>query len=271
MKVFILIVSVLVFTSGCSINNSEYEYKKLQEENKKLTKENESLKKDKERLEVQVDELVNGAPELLKKIQIAYNTTNYNEVKVIFNRMDYKYKYSKEYTNAKVVFDKVLKYEETEKQKRLASLNKLKKDVDTVSGTTWYENPYFKHYNNRNYVSLYFGDEKSSIFLRLKMSYYGEDWLFFEKAYLSYDGNTIEIPFDEYKDKKSDNDTKVWEWLDVSVTSDILVYLRDFAKSKDAKVRFSGKYSQTRTLSENERQGLIDVINGYDVLLNEKK
>lgn len=136
MKNFMLIVSILIFLIGCSINNSEYEYKKLQEENTKLLKTNEDLEKENKRLEAEVDELINGAPELLKKIQIAYNTTNYNDVKVIFNRIDYKYKYSKEYTNAKVIFDNVLKNEEAEKQKHLASLNKLKKDVDTVSGTT---------------------------------------------------------------------------------------------------------------------------------------
>ena len=31
-------------------------------------------------------------------------------------------------------------------------------------------------------------------------------------------------------------------------------------------MRFSGKYTKTRTLTYNERKGIIDVLNGYDVL-----
>ncbi len=68
--------------------------------------------------------------------------------------------------------------------------------------------------------------------------------------------------------KKSDNGTKVWEWIDVSVSSDSMItFLRNFAKSNDAKMRLSGKYTNTRNLTWNEKQGIIDVLNAYDVLM----
>ena len=54
--------------------------------------------------------------------------------------------------------------------------------------------------------------------LRLKMSYSGDDWIFFKNAYLSYNGNTREISFNEYQEKESDNSGgEVWEWIDVSI------------------------------------------------------
>ena len=37
------------------------------------------------------------------------------------------------------------------------------------------------------------------------MSYTGDDWIFFENAYLSYEGNTLEIKFDKYRNKETEN------------------------------------------------------------------
>jgi hypothetical protein len=235
---------------------------------------------------------------------------------------------------------------ENEKKEKLKSLNKLKKEYDDVSGITWYSQPYFIHNNDANLTSIYFGQKGSTLWLRLKMSYKGDNWIFFNSAYLSYEGNTREIYFNEYKDKKSDNGYGgVWEWIDVAVTEDLERFLRDFAKSKKdtiinkipiyylgdrkvskseyaksdgyeyrlntglhhneivdkstynnykesglyklpapkkikkrieyktnvsvksyAKMRLSGKYTETRNLSTKEIQGIVDVLNGYDAL-----
>ncbi|RLD57805.1 MAG: hypothetical protein DRJ01_13425 [Bacteroidetes bacterium] len=111
------------------------------------------------------------------------------------------------------------------------------------------------------------GESGNHRWLRLMMSYKGDDWIFFERAYLSYDGNTKEIIFDKYDDKKTENSGGgVWEWIDLTVTKDVESFLREFAKSKKAKMRLSGKYTKTRTLTYNERKGILDVLNGYDAL-----
>ena len=161
-------------------------------------------------------------------------------------------------------------------EKRLQAVNKLNKEYDDVSGITWYNNPYFTHYNESNYTSIYLGNIEDNRFvkpwLRLKMSYKGDDWLFFKKAFLSYDGNTMEVPFDAYKDRKSDNSGyAVWEWIDVMVDDSILSFLRKMVKGKVVKMRLSGKYTKTRELSSNEIKGIEDVLLGYDVLCEEKK
>ena len=101
------------------------------------------------------------------------------------------------------------------------------------------------------------------------MSYQGDNWIFFEHAYLSYDGNTKQIIFDQYDDKETENGRGgVWEWIDLTVTKDEEMFLREFAKSKNAKMRLTGKYTKTRTLTHTERQGILDVLNGYDALEN---
>ena len=118
-------------------------------------------------------------------------------------------------------------------------------------------------------ASLYIGKDDSRVWLRLKMSYYGDDWIFFDSAYLSYEGNTHTISFDKYRDKETENDGgMVWEWLDVNVDSDLLSYLRRFVKGNNPKMRLSGKYTETRNLSGKEIKAMQEILLAYDVLKN---
>lgn len=231
------------------------------------------------KLEKQLDECKNGADKLLAKIKIAFDEEKFENVKTIYSEFQNRHPESEEFKKANSIHEQVLEIEEKRKkeaeriaeekrQEKLNALKKLRKKPDDVSGVTWYYNPYFTHYNNRNLTSIYMGNKEiSQPWLILKMSYQGDDWIFFENAYLSYDGNTKEIPFNEYDDKETENDSGgVWEWIQVSVTSDMESFIREFAKSKNAKMRLSGKYTETRTLTYNERRGILDVLNGYDAL-----
>ena len=147
------------------------------------------------------------------------------------------------------------------------ALKKLKKSYDDVSNITWYENKYYTHYTNTNRASLYMGVQNNNVWLRLRMSYEGEDWIFFEKAYLSYDGNTHEIRFNEYRDKKTEHDAgRVWEWLDIQVDEELANYLNNMITGKSVKMRLSGKYTKTRNLSKNEIKGFTDVLRAYNLM-----
>lgn len=181
---------------------------------------------------------------------------------------------SAEYQKAKSELEKLMDEKEAkekaEKAKRMKAVNKLKKEYDDISGITWYYNPYFTHYNNKNLVSLYIGQEGTSVWLILKMSYEGDDWIFFENAYLSYDENTKTILFNKYRDKETDSGYggRVWEWIDVPVYDDLLTYLKGMVNGKTLKMRLSGKYTHTRILTTNEKKAIQDVLLAYDVLKN---
>lgn len=164
----------------------------------------------------------------------------------------------------------VQKKAEEEKKKRMAAVSKLKKRVDDVQGITWYYNPYFTHYDNVSGTSIYMGKSSSAVWLRLKMSYAGENWIFFKSAYLSYDGNTKFIDFDEYKEKHSDNDGYgVWEWIDIPMNKELLSFLRKMADGKKVKMQLLGEYGDLRNLSYSEKQGIKAVLLAYDVLRSE--
>ena len=236
-------------------------------------------------LELQLEECMNGASKLLGKMNVAFEKKQYDTVKSIYVQLEEKYPETDEYEQAKTIYANVKEIEkqaaeeaarikkelaekaEKERKEKLKVLNKLRKKKDDISHITWYHQPYFTHYTNSNLVSIYIGHNAVNTWIRLLMTYEGEDWIFFERAYLSYDGHTKEVIFDKYKEKKTDNDGGyVWEWIDVNAPTDMIAFLRSFAKSSNAKMRLSGKYSKTRTLTYNERKGILDVLDGYDAL-----
>ena len=285
---------------SCGVDQKEYD---------RVLRENTELKQRVGALSKELDDLKHGAEKLHAKMKIAFENEDIASCKAIYADMSERHPESALFDEVEKIYlaavDMAAKKEEerlieaekarAEQQKkeeqqqaerlkrdeeqrikaekaraeRLRSLEKLKKTVDDVSGMTWYKQAYFVHYTNRNLVSIYIGQKRRSVWLRLRMSYEGEDWIFFEEAYLSYDGNTREISFDRYDDKKTDSDTRTWEWIDVLVSEDLAAYLARFAHSENAKVRFKGKYTRTRTLSRQERQGILDVLIGYSVLKEE--
>ena len=273
MKKVIYFLGLALALASC-VSQSEHdkvvkEYNKVLKEKEQLSKELSCVKKDLEGYKMSPSKLCANIDQLLKE-------KNVSKLKEIEDNLS---KYHPESAELKKVkqyraqAEKLIKQEkEAAEKKRLQAVNKLKKKHDDVSGISWYKNPYFTHYNDANLTSIYIGKNDSQVWLRLKMSYNGDDWIFFERAYLSYDGNTREISFNEYQDKESDNSGgEVWEWIDVSVDDYLLTFLREMVNGKSIKMRLSGKYTKTRNLSVNEIQGIKDVLLAYDVLKSEMK
>lgn len=272
MKHFLLILTTIIILISCSDKEKEAQLQN------RITE-----------LENQLDDCQNGADKIHAKMKLSFEKNDFNACKNYYQEMKERHPDSELFGEVRSIYDKIIKDEKEkaekerllaekkeqerkqkakkEKQEKLKALKKLRKKYDDVSDITWYRQPYFTHYTNTNLTSIYIGDNGSYRWLRIMMSYQGDDWIFFERAYLSYDGNTKEIIFNEYDDKKTENSGGgVWEWIDISVSSDVLSFLRDFSNSKNAKMRLSGKYTRTRNLTWNERQGIRDVLNGYDAL-----
>ncbi|WP_270665117.1 hypothetical protein [Phocaeicola plebeius] len=260
---YLILITCSTIISSC--NNGEME-RKIQSLTSEVTQLRDSLNK----IMPELEGYRNSPEKLCSNIDELYKAGDIYELKSIKDKLEKYHPESKEYTMVK---DLVSKYEkeqqekaDAEKKERLQAVNKLRKKYDDINHITWYENPYFRHYTNTNYTSIYIGQDESSIWLRLMMSYEGEDWIFFESAYLSYDGNTFNIPFDKYRDKKTENDTRVWEWIDVRVNDDLLAFLRKMVNGKSVRMRLSGKYTNTRKLTNTEIKAIKDVLLAYDVL-----
>lgn len=281
MKNILLIVGITSLMS-CS-NHSNGEFSALNKKTDSLELDNKRLKEELLKLQEEIIMYKTSPDKLLAEAKANYCSEKLSE---LLKNQEQLVKYHPEskaaqevanmYAKAIAAYNKKLadkerterEAKEAAERKRMQAVTKLKKKYDDVSHITWYENPYFTHYNNINSTSLYIGKEDTSVWLRLKMSYNGDDWIFFETAYLSYDGNTKQIYFNKYDDKKSDNSGGgVWEWIDISVDSSLLAFLREMVNGKSLKMRLSGKYTKTRSLSSNEIRALKDVLLAYDVLV----
>lgn len=262
-KILILVCLILQF----SCSNKEKEQELLNEINI---------------LKQQLDDCQNGPEKISAKIENAFKENDFETVKRLFLEMREKHSADPLFAKTKSIFENVeseeLRIKELAEKEiadaialKLKDLNSLKKEIDDVSGYTFYSNPFFTHYSNTNLTSIYISAKDNSTRLRLEMSYKGDDWIFFDNAYLSFEGNTKEIQFDRYKNKETENSGgSVWEWIDVPLDDSMIPFLDSLAKSEDAKMRLSGKYSKTRNLSQNEKKGILAILNGYMALKDSK-
>lgn len=251
LKILIGAIASIVLFVGC------HDEKKEEQLSKKILE-----------LENELENCKYGEEKLTGLIINSFESKDYNKVIETFNSFSNKFPGSARLNSMKELNDAAQKKISEEKELKKASVKKLKLDYDDVRGISWYKQKYFKHYSNTNRASIYIGKEKDSMpFLRLQLSYTGDDWIFFENAYLSHDGDTKQIFFDEYQEKDSDNGNgAVWEWIDVKIDDSQVSWFRKFAESKNAKMRLSGKYTKDRNLTPQERQGILDVLNGYEYL-----
>ena len=270
---------ILLLTTGIllSCGPSQRDYDTLSLKNKELEQEIATLKLEADSLKTEILNYQNTPDKLYEEANVAIKNKDITELTNICKRLEKYHPTSTECKKTQASLQKLIDKRDAdikaEKAKRMTAVKKLKKEYDDISGITWYYNPYFTHYNNDNKTSLYIGQNNSKIWLRLKMSYEGDDWIFFDNAYLSFDGETKEIFFNKYRDKETDNGYggRVWEWIDVSVNDELLVFLKNMVKGNTLKIRLSGKYTDTRNITGNEKKALEDILLAYDVLINENK
>lgn len=267
-KIFglIILVTSAIFVCSCGNNKTENENKALYAKVDSLQNVIEQLHKELEGYKFSPEKLCVNAEKL-------FTENNDSKLKEILAKL---YQYHPEASEVKIVEDYLAtiannraKEQEQIKAERMKAVDVLTKKYDDINGTTWYYSKVTNHRVWSNMASLYIGKDDSRVWLRLKMSYYGDDWIFFENAYLSYEGNTQVISFDRYRDKESENSGgMVWEWIDVNVDSDLLSYLHKFVKGETPKMRLSGKYTKTRILSSKEIKSMQEILVAYDVLKN---
>lgn len=142
------------------------------------------------------------------------------------------------------------------------NISKLKRQYDEVEKTTWYYNSKFTHNNNSNHVSFYFGLKENNVWLRLRMSYYGADWIFFNNVLLSYSGENKEVVFMKNEKETDNSGGYVWEWIDISGDKYENI-LKRMAEKQEGLVRFSGKYSHDHKLTKTEMDAIIEVLDAY--------
>lgn len=153
--------------------------------------------------------------------------------------------------------------------KDLESLKrKMDFNEDEFNQITWVSPKSSKGtYGNRVYV--YFGIKNDNLQSpRLKIRYYGDDWLFWEKATFLIDGTPYNyIPTSR---PSRDNNSDVWETSDQIISENMLNILKSMFEAKEVKYRLSGKYYKDFTLSKARINEIKDVLQYHYLLDNSK-
>lgn len=263
----ILILSIIVFNS-CRIPQSEVD---------KLNAEIEILKKE-------IDECENGADKLFGRANLFFEQNEFNQSQTELNNLIKKYPTSIEAEKGKLLLTKIDAEKEKlakkrrkeeiarkkEEERNLANATKnMRKKYDDIKEITWYRDKTSPQYNNYNGFFGYFGKSNTgSPFLRLRIQYAADDWLFIEKYIIKVDGVTYEIEEEKYGEIETDNGNGgIWEWLDRAVTKRELEIMKAVANGKSVKIRFIGKqYYKDKTISSKQKRALRNVIDAFEAM-----
>ncbi|WP_152599623.1 hypothetical protein [Hoeflea sp. BAL378] len=163
--------------------------------------------------------------------------------------------------------EKVRFYKESIENSRKRLISRLRVKEDKVEGVTWFKHPNEpKYLNSRSTVYLYIGRKGKSgtPWLRMKIQYTSTDWLFVENVKAWYDGAKETLFVGRFE---RDNNTTIWEWVDISPKSDQIELLRSIAKSKESILRFEGnQYHRDVKLSAGDKAAIRDVLEAYEIM-----
>ena len=155
-------------------------------------------------------------------------------------------------------------------ENRTSILRRMKKRTDEFNGNVFCEHPNTPRYvDTRSYIAVYIGQNEGRVWLRMRLNYTSDSWLFVENAAFNIDGETIRLP---YTDWKRDNDSEIWEWIDVPIDADLRATLEKISVSKSTIVRFNGQqYYDNVTIRETDKQVIRDMFLVEEILKSEAR
>lgn len=271
---------IMIGISGCSSSGQPVN-KQLQSENETLkaqisSLENDlsNLKKDNDSLKAEIDELKFAASLLLKQAQTYFDGKEYDKAENAINTLLSKHPDSGEAEQAKQIqtkIDAAIKQEQEILQKRIASATtKMRKTVD--QDTTWYTDKTSTNYINANAFYIYIGTHKdTSPWLRLRIQYAGDDWVFANRWTFKVDNETFSIYARDYEVERENDSNGVWEYYDGDLEKNGYNMVKAIISSKKTTLRYessnqSDKRLFTRTVTQQEKQALQNVLDAYQGL-----
>jgi len=151
----------------------------------------------------------------------------------------------------------------TSKAANLDVLQKMRQHEDKIEGVTWYHDKSTSSTPNRNNVYLYIGRKGAQVWLRLRMQYAGDSWLFINGFIVAADDKR----FERRARFQRDYHTTIWEWHDTVVGQEELEIVQAIIAAKNVTIRYSGdKYYSDRKVSPQEKQALKNVLDAYAAL-----
>ncbi len=153
------------------------------------------------------------------------------------------------------------------KIKELEAYFNIKKDEFDPDELVWYRPKSAPKYTNQNGIYCYFQSNNGiPSNLRLRLQYYADNWLFFNKVQFSIDGKAYEfIPMNTETD--SGNGGLIWEWFDEYMGKSNTRLLDALANAKSAKMKLIGRqYHDIKTISSTEIKDIKRTLDLYEAM-----
>jgi hypothetical protein len=167
----------------------------------------------------------------------------------------------------KLIAEEIRLKAEADKRKKEQALASMYVKNDKFEGIKWYYDraTYSQYAGNK--FQLYIGKRESGDpWLRLKMQYYGSDWIFWDTLEIKVDKEKYSIEPGYFEVERDNSGGNVWEWYDMSPDSYELEMIKEIIKSKSTVLRFSGKYRADRTLSQAQKKAFENVLLAFETL-----
>lgn len=268
MKKLVLLFVVAAMLTGCGSSVSKDDYEKILQENIALKAEIDDIKNGPERLlneaksSIDRSDLITSKTKLEKIVSSHPSSEEYKEAQELLIKVNQSIK-EKSDLDAKQAAEKA----KLEKERLSNAVKNLRSSTDEMKGITWRYDKSTPKYNDVNSFHVYMGQEGNNTpWLRFRVQYKSDDWLFIEKYLIKTDNNSYTI----YADREVERDNGyggIWEWYDTKMTSEIYNILKDIISSKNTRLRSEGKqYYKDRQISAKEKQGLKNVLDAYEAL-----
>jgi len=166
--------------------------------------------------------------------------------------------------------EKIIREKAKEKENLTNKINNIIKQkcvssYDEVEDISFYRSIYNSEYYNVNEIGIYLGRDKDNrVWLRAKLKYTGEDWLFIQKYIFKIDNATHEFSPNYFNIDREVNYGNVSEFIDVNIDDGEMLIFSIIANSKNTILRQEGRtFRKDRTITQNEKNGIKDIIELY--------
>lgn len=221
--------------------------------------------------EAELDDVKFAAERLLAQAEIALQKEDLKEAQRIADLLAEKHPGAAEVARAEAIvglIEKALAEKAAAEQARLAAATgKMRSETDAVRGITFYSDKTTTEYNDVNSFHLYIGKNESRIWLRLRIQYTADDWLFIENYVIKADDQRFDIAPDYFAIERDNAYGAIWEWYDGAVERKDIRMVQAIIASKNTTLRYNGKqYYVDREITAAEKQALQNVLDAFVAL-----
>ena len=117
----------------------------------------------------------------------------------------------------------------------------------------------------RSEAKLYIGFNDKKQWLRFKVTYYDDDWLFVSSYKVAADDYRWQSS--KLKFERDNSSGSVWEWIDVAAKKKEIEVAKALANAKKATIRFQGdQYYSDKQLQDDQKISILKVLKLYSLM-----